>query len=204
MHKPILVSSLVGVALIALFECGGGTSTTITPHTPKVHRPSAMMCDNMRPPGIADAGLGPEAGVPDSGLMNCNQDSDCTQGKDGRCSYTRIGKQCTYDTCFSDSDCMNGAVCECRTNPQDSSPNHCVGTMGTDTCRVDSDCGANSWCSPSFGTCGNYGGIQGYFCHKTTDTCIDDSDCNEGGLNGFCMYEPTVKHWQCSYSACAG
>jgi hypothetical protein len=199
MVKHAIASSFAVLALIVV-HCGGGTSPVDPNRTPKVHRASAMTCDDMRPPGIADAGL--ESGAPDSGVPDqCNQDSDCTMGKDGRCGYSRIGKQCSYDTCFADADCGNNGVCVCRTG---GSNNHCAGGGGPGACRVDADCGAKGFCSPSAGSCGPGYGIQGYFCHTSSDTCVDDSDCQDGGLAGYCMFETTVKKWQCSNSICAG
>jgi hypothetical protein len=199
MYKHIIVVSASALAVLAV-KCGG--STTVSPHTPKVHRAAAMMCDNTRPPGITDAGAPMDSGLPDSGIPGqCNQDSDCTQGNNGRCSFNRIGKVCTYDTCTTDAECANGGVCMCREGAS-SGTNHCVGGVGG--CRVDADCGPNGACSPSFGSCGNYGGTEGYYCHTSSDTCVDDSECTEGGTMGYCMFETKMKKWQCSYSFCAG
>ncbi len=203
MHKHAIVVSFSVLAIVAI-HCGGSTTGPGTPpHTPKVHRETAMTCDDTRSPGITDAGAPADSGAPDSGLPGqCNQDSDCTQGKNGRCGYSRIGLQCSYDTCNADVDCANGGVCMCRTSPMDN--NHCVGGANAGACRVDADCGPKGACSPSLGSCGNYGGVQGYYCHTSNDTCTDDSECNNSGMMGYCMFETMVKKWQCSYAFCAG
>ena len=200
MVRHAIVVSVSVVAIVAS-QCGG--STTTPPHTPKVHRETAITCDSTRPPGITDAGAPGDSGAPDSGLPDqCNQDSDCTNGKNGRCSYVRFGKQCSYDTCNIDADCANGGVCVCRTSPTDTTNNHCVGG-GDGACRVDADCGPKGACSPSLGSCGTYSGVVGYFCHSSSDTCVDDSECTEGRM-GYCMYVSSGKKWQCSYAFCAG
>jgi hypothetical protein len=67
-------------------------------------------------------------------------------------------------------------------------------------CRVDTDCGAQGYCSPSSGTsiCGD--SLAGYYCHTASDECIDDSDClqnpNNAGIPG-CVYSTTDSHWVC-------
>jgi hypothetical protein len=193
----------VSALAIAIIHCG--TISPIDPgsRTPKVHRPSGMTCDSTRPPilpGMADGGGAPDSGIPDQ----CNVDADCTNGKNGRCDYNRIGKQCTYDTCTTDADCTSGGVCMCRMGATDTTNNHCAGSGQPGSCKVDSDCGPKGFCSPSFGSCGAYGGIQGYFCHTSSDTCVDDSDCQEGGVAGYCMFQVTAKKWECSYAFCAG
>lgn len=129
--------------------------------------------------------------------------SDATQGKNGRCVFARIGAICTYDTCFDDSACA-GKVCACRQQADMASgdTNHCL-TMGN--CRVDADCGSGGSCSPTLGSCGHYTGIVGYYCHTGKDACINDSDCaQDGGLGGYCAYNPAAGAWQCSTAECAG
>lgn len=210
MLKHALLGSFAVMGVIAI-HCGGSSVTppNIDPNrVPQLHRASAMACDMTRPPITSSFEGG---GVPDSGFPGqCNQDSDCTMGKNGRCGYSRIGKECSYDTCFQDSECTNGGVCICRTSATDTSANHCVGnSMNAGTCRVDSDCGAKGWCSPSADSCGPGYGTKGFYCHTSSDTCLDDADCKDGGGSGggglgYCMFDPMVKHWQCSYSLCAG
>lgn len=209
MVKHVLLGFFAFSGIVAI-HCGGavGTNTdggVVDPNrVPKNHRASAMTCDMTRPPGITSS----EGGAPDAGFPGqCNQDSDCTMGTNGRCGYSRIGKECSYDTCFSDAQCTNGGVCVCRSG---GGTNHCAGnSMTAGSCRIDSDCGPKGYCSPSADSCGPSYGTKGYFCHTASDTCLDDTDCSDGGAqggwgSGYCMYEPMVKHWKCSYSACAG
>ena len=185
--------------VVALAHCGGSIAETPQPppgvRFPKAHRAAAEACPSTRPPGIAlpvDAGATVDAGISDPNA--CLWDGDCTKGKNGRCSGTRLGLQCTYDACFVDGDCTSGAACLCSGNG-----NYC----GTGTCLSDATCGGRG-CSPTLDfVCGNYGGTRGYYCHTAADTCVDDTDCTEGGA-GFCGYDPAASHWSCSYSACAG
>lgn len=104
---------------------------------------------------------------------------------------------CVYDRCYSDSECLDGTLCECRTGTQG---NGCLYTG----CRVDADC-PGSWCSPTMGACGAFGGIVDYECHTPEDECTDDGDCVAPGMGtGYCMYSELPGHWVCSYSSCAG
>jgi hypothetical protein len=67
-------------------------------------------------------------------------------------------------------------------------------------CRVDADCGAGGYCSPTFGSCGSFFGVVGYYCHTPKDKCVDDSDCPPGD----CRYDPIGGSWACGTSFCAG
>jgi hypothetical protein len=68
-------------------------------------------------------------------------------------------------------------------------------------CRVDADCGAGGYCSPSSltFTCGD--GLAGYYCHTKADLCIDDSDCTVmptiAAIPG-CVYSTTDSRWECN------
>ena len=59
-------------------------------------------------------------------------------------------------------------------------------------CRVDADCGPGGYCSPS-PTLGCCGGPSGFHCHTPQDSCLNDSDCADGGL--FCLFVQTA--WHC-------
>jgi hypothetical protein len=61
-------------------------------------------------------------------------------------------------------------------------------------CRVDSDCGANGYCSPTAG--GGCGGVSGYYCHTAEDTCVNDSDCQMNGPD-VCEYSTGDGRWEC-------
>lgn len=154
---------------------------------PVNHRPAPITCDNERPEGAT--GDDPNA--------DCNSDADCTEGANGRCVFGRIGLYCSYDECFEDSGC--DGVCECG-GESVASVNHCV--IGN--CAVDADC-ENGYCSPSFGSCGDYFGVVAYYCHTAKDECLDDAECTgtEFG-DGYCAFDPSVGKWACSYSHCAG
>jgi hypothetical protein len=141
--------------------------------------------------------------MPDSGIPGrCARDADCAGGKNGRCMSSRVGFSCSYDACTTDADCPGDRVCDCgsalsTTNAREA--NRCLKS----NCHVDADCGAGGYCSPSLSDCGNYSGIMGYFCRTAKDTCVNDSDCTDGG-DGYCAWQETVARWQCSYSHCVG
>jgi hypothetical protein len=84
-------------------------------------------------------------------------------------------------------------------------------------CRIDADCGPGGYCSPSqVGvlcscpspalcppgthcepgpcTCDDACG-HAYYCHTSSDACIDDSDCSQGAT---CNYDTVEKHWTCA------
>ena len=170
---------------------------------PKVHRASDATCASMRPVGTnLDAG-----GVPDSGpspYQRCKSDAECTAGTNGRCTASRIGLTCTYDTCAADSDCtQTNGVCACRDQGGLGTNNQC--TQGGN-CRVDADCaGGKGYCSPSFDVGCNLG-FQGFYCHTPKDDCLDDAECNPPGGpgGGLCTYDAAVAKWACSRVMCAG
>jgi hypothetical protein len=160
---------------------------------PKNHRATATAC----PSGRGSE----ESQIPDAGqLGSCAKDSDCTQGTNGRCTWSNGGAHvlsCTYDQCASDSDC-SGTVCVCRPDATSTDQNFCGSSKSN--CRVDADCGAGGFCSPSESSdtfC--FSADSAYYCHTSSDECIDDSDC---GNPGSCNYDTTAKHWKCG-SICA-
>ena len=182
--------------------CGG--------RTPLKHRPAGSICPRARGSGFGS----PDPLCPlDGGSFDCLRDSDCTAGTNGRCFLGRRAcmTSCEYDTCFNDSDCADNQPCNCRALPEDWSANSCV--TGSN-CRVDADCGACGYCSPSQvnvlcfcmtaalcppsggpGVCGDACG-HAYFCHTAQDTCFDDSDCTSGGT---CNYDWLVQAWSCEW-----
>jgi hypothetical protein len=137
--------------------------------------------------GVAVACTGP-ADANQNG--NCEEDCDCTMGKNGRCLMGGPAPItfCSYDECFSDSDCPTGVPCACRSSSSSADPNYCVSGS---TCRVDSDCGPGGSCSPSeyMQWCGPH-----YHCHTAADTCINDGDC--AGTQG-CNFDTSAGHWAC-------
>lgn len=162
---------------------------------PVNHRPSDAQCSTPAPPGDC---AGP---YPDGG--GCASDTNCAEaGTNGRCINPGGGPAapcfCTYDRCLGDTDCPSGQTCACHGAPYtDSVGNTCV----QGNCRVDADCGAGGYCSPSSNTgiCGD--SLAGYYCHSAADLCIDDSDCPESS-NGTvgepgCVYSTTDSRWEC-------
>ncbi len=156
---------------------------------PKIFgRPVATACPKTRPPGNARPGIN---GV-------CKQDSDCKNGKNGRCNTTgpRVQQNtCSFDLCFADADCTTGGPCECN----EFAGNHCL----AGNCKTDADCGANGVCSRS-NPIGCGGGVPSYFCRTAKDTCTDYSDCGRNGpRGGACVFQSALGHWACQeYPVC--
>jgi len=182
--------------MVALAGAGGAT-----PREPTKHRPTATTCDQTR--ASNDPGAPTD---PDAPRVDCRAHTDCTAGENGRCAGNgHDGWRCTYDNCFADSDCAAGAsesrVCACDGGDR-SDNNVCL----PGNCRVDADCGEAGYCSPSFGDCGNYFGVVGYYCHTNTDECVNDADCTADGTRpqGYCAFRPTIGRWQCSNINCVG
>lgn len=183
------ISSVAVVALVAAIAACRGSSA----HFPERHRAAAETCSTApRPPGYNNP---TDAGKGFSG--QCERDSDCTAGKNGRCSAPgHAQSMCTYDACMSDADCGAGKVCECSAYG-----NSCM----TANCKTDADCGGMG-CSPTRPeSCGNMAGTVGYFCHTKKDECIDDRDCpKKGDESGMCVYTPAGGRWTCNYDTCVG
>lgn len=157
---------------------------------PVNHRPNDGECSQPAPPGMCPVTGG---GPPN----NCTQDSQCTQGVDGRCVTNNGGAlfcYCTYDTCMHDTDCAQGQTCACHgAADTGGAGNTCIASG----CRVDADCGPGGYCSPSVSSMG-CGGLGGYYCHTAKDQCIDDSDCQDGGFGMACEYSSANGRWQCA------
>jgi len=220
-------STLAGLALVPfLAACAGDVAggdargsggSNGTWRIPENHRPAGSTCPEQRGPNsVSVDGCQTNSAVGNGAYVLCTQDSDCTAGTNGRCFAAgpmACMTICSYDTCFSDSDCPSNQPCECRSLASDSSPNACL-TEGN--CRIDADCGQGGYCSPSqvnnscfcpspalcpSGTscspgpcaCGDSCG-HGYFCHTAADTCIDDSDCD----GGTCNYDTVNHRWDCA------
>ena len=201
LYARVMTKTLSILALV-LVACGGTTidnqntdagadsaKDSANNRVPLRHRASATTCP---------AGRGSEESqIPDAGgnLGSCSSDSDCTQGTNGRCTWSNGGAHilsCTYDQCGADSDCT-GTVCVCRADSSSTDVNFCGSSKSG--CRVDADCGAGGYCSPSESSdtfC--FSADSAYFCHTSSDECIDDADC---GADGSCNFDPTAKHWKC-------
>lgn len=175
---------LVAAALWSL-ACAGAVGM------PARHRPTSEACAGAP---VAGASRAPQADKPDD--RDCAADADCTGGVNGRC----VGggheiRHCSYDRCFADADCGDGHVCQC-----DGEGNYCVSA----NCRTDADCGGRG-CSPTQGeSCGNMGGVAGYYCHTDRDQCSSDEACRKDDQQGLCVFETAAGRWSCNYSFCVG
>jgi len=219
--------TLAGATLVLALACGQKETTCPSAaRVPLHHRPSSSACPQQRAPETPEASTSCE--VPDAAptgpLCECSKDSDCTAGLNGRCGNSGggpAGTFCSYDQCFSDSQCGDGGtVCDCRPSSASNAPNYC---LASGNCLVDSDCGPGGYCSPSGIACSCFGpetspptdcgaGVctmngkvvpcecsntcgSGYYCHTQCDACVDDSDC-DGGAS--CNYDLFSKHWVCA------
>jgi hypothetical protein len=156
-------------------------------------------CDHERPPGFPVPLCSeehPDAGPCLSVPGECGSDAECTAGENGRCYYRR----CTYDDCFSDSDCTGGGLCICAAD-NDPLGNRC---LPAGNCRTDADCTlAGSYCYPSIARACYFSGddIVGYYCSTPVDECRTDHDCN---YYGQCLYDTSRGHWICYDRSCPG
>jgi hypothetical protein len=183
-----LAAALVAptIAFAVLSTGCGGKSVPLGP--PLNHRNAAVLCPQQR-----------GASLPDSGFCTCGsspccdqclKDSDCGQDLNGRCGFFIFGPHplmCSYDECYSDSDCDGGVPCGCRPSGSSDEPNVCL-TLSN--CRVDSDCGPGGYCSLSM-----EGIVSAYYCHTPNDTCSNDSDCPMD--RPACTFDMSSGHWAC-------
>jgi len=148
------------------------------------HRPNDSQCQTTPAAGNCQIMVGGG---------QCQHDTDCTTGTNGRCVEGNGGARfcfCAYDACMHDSDCPTGKLCVCHGSAYNGGGNTCI----EGNCRVDADC-ASGYCSPSHGTSG-CGGVTGYYCHTSNDTCTNDSDCRDGGLQ-VCAWSASHSRWEC-------
>jgi hypothetical protein len=127
---------------------------------------------------------------PKGGSYSCMDDSNCTEGVNGRCgafTFDNPSPMCSYDECFNDSDCEGGVPCDCRPSGSSFEPNVCL-TLSN--CRIDSNCGPGGYCSPS-----NEGIWYAYYCHTPGETCTNDGDCPMGQPT--CGFDTSSGHWSC-------
>jgi len=171
------------------------TGTTGDAEVPLYHRPDDSQCMAPAPAGqCSSGGQGPGTGM-------CTEDSQCTTGTNGRCNNDGPlpGCSCTYDSCASDTDCQSGQLCACHgAGYSQGAGNTCV----PGNCRVDSDCGAHGYCSPSTSSSA-CGGVTGYYCHTAPDTCVNDTDCTNSGLDA-CEWSTTDGRWECTMEGLCG
>jgi hypothetical protein len=161
--------------------------------TPTNHRPDDSQCTQPAPAGDCTNGGGGGGG-------ECSADNQCTTGTNGRCvnDGPLPGCRCTYDTCTTDTSCPAGQLCACHGSAYNSSGNTCI----PGNCRVDSDCGAHGYCSPTSGA-SSCGGVTGYYCHTPADTCVNDSDCSGQGFD-ICAWSTGDARWECQMGGVCG
>lgn len=202
MRSSIVLASIAVFALLSVgFWLMGGFAFANRSAKPQRSRPSAASCSRDRPPGD-----GP--GSRWSGT--CKADSDCKEGKNGRCVAIGGGRMeprntCSYDACFVDADCGGAAVCECgHVENSGQWPHTCVAA----DCRTDADCGSGGFCSPSTPLCSRSSGGGHFYCHTLRDECMVDSDCPRpnkktyGPLDVQCVYSGTTRRWVCMSEEC--
>jgi hypothetical protein len=191
-------------------DCSGGTCISgvcrppaqETGHldggVPLYHRATAATCPSQRGPNTAT--FPPCSTAPSPSC--CSSDADCKDaGTNGRCFGYFLGPpMCSFDECFTDSECPSGTPCICRSSSTDDSPNTCV---AGGNCLLDSDCGPGGYCSPSPSPM-ECAGPGPYYCHTSADTCTNDAECpaidaGPGMLTGpsLCMYDLQAGHWAC-------
>jgi hypothetical protein len=156
------------------------------------HRVNAAQCEEL--PAAGDCSCTTASGCPTDA---CTSDTACVDaGPNGRCiSMPAVGCGCTFDACINDSDCPIDQTCACHGSA------YAYGGIGNlcvpGNCRVDADCGAAGFCSPSAESqCGSGADYfcLGYYCHTPKDTCTNDSDCGSGAV---CAYSYGSGFWQC-------
>jgi hypothetical protein len=156
---------------------------------PDEHRAQAATCS--RNPEVGSTG--------DASAVSCASDAECMLDGESIVPQHCIAQQCGVDECFVDSDCGSDRLCVCSADDGGGlrlPVNRCVAAQ----CHVDADCGAGAYCSPSRGYCGS---VDGFYCHTSEDTCVDEStDCSCGG--NACVYAPPVGHFVCGTNICSG
>ena len=144
---------------------GNGSGGNGSGKVPLQHRSTSASCPSQRGPRPSC--------VTTSCASTCSSDSQCIDGVNGRCFPWEglVGPGgCSYDECFSDSNCGARTPCLCRSSSTDNSANMCdVGG----NCAVDSDCGPGGYCSPSVQIVPNQPpnvcwGSAPYYCHRRT------------------------------------
>lgn len=166
---------------------------------PEEHRASGAACPTERPLDPIDP-----ADVPD--FSTCSSHEECTDGINGRCTGNSFhGYDCSYDRCFSDDECTAGpCLCRDEVTGRGPSTNHCL----DGNCGIDAHCGEGGFCSPTLGSCGDFSGVVGYYCHTCDDECTNDSDCPNseefGFERGYCAFDTAVGRWRCQNVHCAG
>jgi hypothetical protein len=199
------------LVLAAVIGCDGSLPSNNTgtggqgAGVPAFHRATAAACSAQGTDGAvttpATDGGSPGQVAPDAAVnVPCLTASDCGPCPTGvvRCLVRSPAQPnaCVCDQCNSDQDCPSTEACLCFQTTWARYPagNTCV----QGNCRVDSDCGAGGYCSPTVSGCG-YGA---YYCHTPADTCLNDTDCAGSSIG--CVYSPTTGAWGCASIVCIG
>lgn len=175
---------------------GTTATTTNLMRVPEQHRPEESTCSGTMGPCPTSPG----------------KTFDCST-----CVLTASGATCPIvesdagyaiqGACLTDGDCDlidPGGVCSCE-GMTESQTGYSRNTCVFGNCRVDADCGTGGYCSPSRGTACAFRGVEGYHCHTSNDRCFDDSDCVAAGCSSsWCIYQPDLGYWACSFLACSG
>lgn len=181
-----------GSAATGTGGAGGAMAVCKQPYSgevPSEHCTTAPACQRSNQPP-----------VPDGGIPSCTTDSDCTANPNSLFRFCFRG-QCSLDQCLTDAECGSTGVCACSSDYYGGNaayhPNFCVPA----NCRIDSDCGLGGYCSPSRGRCGTF---EGFYCHTSTDSCVDSTaDCSSCSLDA-CVYSPAVAAFTCGSVFCNG
>jgi hypothetical protein len=159
-----------------------------SPGVPEDHRPTDVPC----PPSA------PISATP------CDAAADCPAVAHVACvAYDDAGaaRFCNADICHLDSDCADGGVCLCGSDPTATTLATSNVCLVPGNCRLDSDCVSTKvpYCSPSSVGCGT---TFSYYCHTPNDDCRNDTDCRD---DQFCQYDPGGPKWTCvSADGCEG
>ena len=173
-----------------------GTGGSMCTHSaagevPSEHRPMPPSCESNPPIPLVSGGF-----------PSCATGGDCTSQGYGSCT----AGHCVSDFCLADGDCQKGYVCACGGEIFTVSPPagatdaaveaYAINTCVPATCRKDSDCGPEGYCSPSY-TCG---AVQGYYCHGPADTCADPAKDCCGSAD--CFWSATAGAFVCAVELC--
>jgi hypothetical protein len=168
-------------------DLGGAHDLAVRAGAPVNHRADDSACAGTPPPGTCTL-MG--------NFAECNTDSQCTAGANGRCIESMGGAltcRCSYDTCNGDSQCPMGQTCGCHGTAFNNGGNTCI----AGNCRVDADC-PGSWCSPSAAANGCGATLGGYYCHTAMDLCTNDADCPTQNGPMFCEFSISHQRWECA------
>ena len=159
MHGPLPCDQPASSPVSGLTSCANGL----------VHRTEAVACQ------IPDGSAGAPGEAPTE-PMSCNTDEDCSAWPLGYCAEANppfLGFARCFSGCLEDSDCNEDQLCACDGSATG-------GKCRDASCRVDADCGANSYCGRFETECGR----TPVFRCTTPSTCFSDADCESNQICG--------------------